>query len=81
MELDAIAKLRRFCFLGSFEPVYVHLDGNVKISYYWPLIKEMCKEVSVEDMIPLLKEILLESDNLVRRDEVSQALASELMKI
>uniref|UniRef100_A0A1A9W1X2 TROVE domain-containing protein n=1 Tax=Glossina brevipalpis TaxID=37001 RepID=A0A1A9W1X2_9MUSC len=78
MELDAIAKLRRFCFLGSLEPVYVHLDGNVKISYYWPLIREMCKEVKVEAMIPLLKEVLVESDNLVRRDEPIFVYASYL---
>ncbi|KAL9882353.1 RNA-binding protein Ro60 isoform 1-T1 [Glossina fuscipes fuscipes] len=78
MELDAITKLRRFCFLGSFEPVYVHLDGNVKIGYYWPLIKEMCKEISVDAMISLLKEVLVESDNLVRRDEPIFVYASYL---
>uniref|UniRef100_A0A1I8Q4U4 TROVE domain-containing protein n=1 Tax=Stomoxys calcitrans TaxID=35570 RepID=A0A1I8Q4U4_STOCA len=80
-EMDAKAKLKRFCYLGSFHPVYMHLRGPIAVDKYWPIVSELVKQLSDEVMLPFLKDIL-NDNSLVRRDEVlfvyAVYLASEI---
>ena len=69
--MDEKSKLKRFCCLGSFEPVYVHLRRDPNVSVLWPQIEPMVKTISDTEFIPFLRELLTETP-LVRRDEVSR---------
>ncbi|KAM7349063.1 RNA-binding protein Ro60 isoform 1-T2 [Cochliomyia hominivorax] len=75
--MDSKMKLKRFCFLGSFEPVYVHLRGTLKVNVYWPIIEQLVKDINDTDFLALMKEILNEVA-LVRRDEVLFVYAAYL---
>ncbi|KAI8121631.1 60 kDa SS-A/Ro ribonucleoprotein [Lucilia cuprina] len=66
--MDSKQKLKRFCFLGSFEPVYVHLRGSLKVETYWPVVSELVKDINDSEFLPFIKE-LLHDVSLVRRDE------------
>lgn len=68
--MDSKLKLKRFCFLGSFEPVYTHLRGSLKVDTYWPIVENLVKDINDTEFLPLIREILHEV-SLVRRDEVS----------
>ncbi|XP_017476093.1 PREDICTED: 60 kDa SS-A/Ro ribonucleoprotein [Rhagoletis zephyria] len=68
MELDAKAKLQRYCYLGGFEPVYVHLRGSVDVHKYLPQLQVLCQALDDVSMVMILKQALQET-TLVRRDE------------
>ncbi|XP_067641914.1 RNA-binding protein Ro60 [Eurosta solidaginis] len=68
MELDAKTKLRRFCYIGSLEPVYVHLRGLINVQKYLPQLQLLCKAMDDVAMLLVLKQVLHET-TLVRRDE------------
>lgn len=70
MELDAKVKLRRFCYLGRFEPVYIHLRGSINVGMYWPQLEVLCKSLDDVAMLLILRQALQET-TLVRRDEVN----------
>lgn len=74
MELNENTKLRRFCFLGSFQPIYVYRRQKVDVNAYWPKFKNIFNNMNDKVMLAFLKEMLLEC-NLPRRDEVSEVNA------
>ncbi|XP_075155967.1 RNA-binding protein Ro60 [Haematobia irritans] len=76
-EMDAKSKLKRYCYLGSFSPVYVHLKGPLAVDKFWPLVTGLLKQLDDTVMLPFLKEIL-NDNSLVRRDEVLFVYASYL---
>nr|XP_014103722.1 60 kDa SS-A/Ro ribonucleoprotein [Bactrocera oleae] len=68
MDLDGKDKIRRFCYLGRFEPVYVHLRGSINVGQYWPQLEVLCKSLDDVAMLLILRQALQET-TLVRRDE------------
>lgn len=68
-EMNAITKLKRYCYLGNFQPVYVHLRTALAVDKYWPIVGELAKQLDDTVMLPFLKDILNDT-SLVRRDEV-----------
>lgn len=68
MEFDAKVKLQRFCYLGRFEPVYIHLRGSIDVGNYWPQLQVLCQALDDAAMLLILKQALQET-TLVRRDE------------
>lgn len=69
-EMDAKMKLKRYCYLGGFEPVYVYLRGSLSVEKYWPLVSDLLKGLDDSVMLPFFKDILNDR-TLIRRDEVS----------
>ncbi|XP_061388272.1 uncharacterized protein LOC133323348 [Musca vetustissima] len=76
-EMDAKMKLKRYCYLGGFEPVYVHLRGSLSVEKYWPLVSELIKGLDDSVMLPFFKDIL-NDHTLIRRDEILFVYASYL---
>uniref|UniRef100_A0A1I8M9S1 TROVE domain-containing protein n=1 Tax=Musca domestica TaxID=7370 RepID=A0A1I8M9S1_MUSDO len=76
-EMDAKMKLKRYCYLGGFEPVYVYLRGSLSVEKYWPLVSDLLKGLDDSVMLPFFKDILNDR-TLIRRDEVIFLYASYL---
>lgn len=71
--MDAKLKVKRFCCLGSFEPVYVHLRRAPNVNVLWPEIEPLVKTINDIEFITMLRELLNEI-KLVRKDEVSSCV-------
>ena len=71
MAMDAKQKLKRFCYLGNFEPVYIRPRVGLKVDQLFPPLKELIRTLDDVAFVAYMSDILRQSDHLPRKDEVS----------
>lgn len=78
MEMDVKQKLKRFCYLGNFEPVYIRPHVGLKVDEYFPQLKEIVGTLDDVTFVAYMTDILKQSDHLPRKDEAIFAYATYL---
>ncbi|XP_055913132.1 RNA-binding protein RO60 [Eupeodes corollae] len=76
--MDAKQKLKRFCYLGNFEPVYIRPRVGLKVEKLYPPLKELISTLDDVAFVGYMSDILKQSDHLPRKDEAIFAYATYL---
>lgn len=82
LTLSAADKLRRFCYIGTFDvPIFVSPTLDLIVDGNLPALLELCSQVSHKELIECLSDTLnaANAEKLPRRDEALLVLAAYLL--